>query len=105
MVEQRLNVETQRLAAAERQLNDASRAIDRLETTAAEVKHVLGALRDFTVVWEAMTIMNRGRLLRAVIDRVVVDEPSGRVEIHLVDFAADPDAPAETRVPSEEHAA
>jgi len=105
LVEQRLNVETQRLAAAERQLNDASRAIDRLETTAAEVKHVIGALRDFKLVWEAMTIPNRGRLLRAVLDRVVVDETSGDVEIHLVDFAADPDAPAEASAQPEEHAA
>lgn len=43
-------------------------------------------------VWESMTTPNRGRLLRALVDHVVVDEPAARVDIHLVDFAADPDA-------------
>ncbi|GAB4200149.1 MAG: hypothetical protein OHK0013_10940 [Sandaracinaceae bacterium] len=105
LVEQRLNVETQRLAAAERQLRDAERALADLENTATEVRHVIGALRDFRLVWEAMTTPNRGRLLRALLDRVVVEETSGRVDIHLVDFAADPEAPADVGAPSKEDAA
>lgn len=94
LIEQRLNVETQRLAAAERQLRDAERALAELEDTATEVQHVIGALRDFRFVWDAMTTPNRGRLLRALLERVVVDESSGRVDIHLVDFSADLDAPS-----------
>jgi DNA invertase Pin-like site-specific DNA recombinase len=94
LVEQRLHIETQRLAAAERQLRDAERALTDLESTAAEVRHVIGALGDFRLVWEAMTTLNRGRLLRALLDHVAVEEASGRVDIHLVDFTADPDAPS-----------
>lgn len=105
LVEQRLSVETQRLAAAERQLRDAERALADLENTATEVRHVIGALRDFRLVWEAMTTPNRGRLLRALLDRVVVEETSGRVDIHLIDFAADPEAPADAGAPSKEDAA
>jgi hypothetical protein len=52
-----------------------------------------------------MTTPNRGRLLRALLDRVVVEETSGRVDIHLVDFAADPEAPAHVGAPSKEDAA
>jgi len=37
------------------------------------------------MVQQAMTTPNRGRLLRALLDRVVVEETSGRVDIHLVD--------------------
>jgi len=102
LVEQRLGVETQRLAAAERQLSDAARALADLANTATEVQHVIGALRDFSIVWEAMTTPNRGRLLHALLDRVVVEETSGRVDIHLVDFAADPDAPATASATSKE---
>jgi len=85
LVEQRFGVETQRLAAAERQLNDAERALADLANTATEVRHVIGALQDFSMVQQAMTTPNRGRLLRALLDRVVVEETSGRVDIHLVD--------------------
>lgn len=72
---------------------------------AFDLFHVIGALRDFNLVWEAMTIPNRGRLLRALLDRVVVEETSGRVDIHLVDFAADPDAPADAGASLTEDAA
>jgi site-specific DNA recombinase len=92
LVEARLVTETQRLDAAERQLHDAERALVNLEHTAYEARHIVGALRDFKDVWESMTTPNRGRLLGALVDHVVVDEPAARVDIHLVDFAADPDA-------------
>lgn len=61
----------------------------------------MGALRDFKAVWETMTIPNRGRLLRALLDHLEVDEPSGRVEIHLIDFASDPDAALDVAASSE----
>ncbi|WP_408890099.1 hypothetical protein ACJ2CR_02520 [Myxococcus faecalis] len=69
------------------------------------MKHVIGALCDFNLVWEAMTLPKCGRLLRALLDRVVVEETSGRVDIHLVDFAADPDTPDDAGASTSEDAA
>jgi len=88
LVEARLTTETQRLDAAQRQLSEAERALANLERTGHEVRHVIAALHDFKDVWESMSIPNSGKFLRALIERVLVDEPSARAEIHLIDFAA-----------------
>ena len=37
--------------------------------------------------WDVMTVENRGRLVRAVVQRVEVDERSGQVTAELVDLA------------------
>lgn len=91
LVEAKLNTETQKLGAAEQQLAEAERALERVESAERETRGVIAALQDFKEVWEMMTPENRGRMLRALVDRVEVDRRSGRAEIHLVDFAADPE--------------
>ena len=91
LVESRLEAETQRLAAAERQLAGAERALAQLDSVAQEFRHVVRSLRDFRAVWEAMTVPNRGRLCRALLDHVEIDEASGQIQIHLLDFAIDPE--------------
>jgi hypothetical protein len=40
-------------------------------------------LSDFDRVWAVMTPENRGRLVDALIARVVVDDRSGAVRVHL----------------------
>jgi len=50
---------------------------------------MLGALRDFANVWALMTPENRGRLLRALVASVRVNDATGEVEIELVNFSAD----------------
>ena len=103
-VEAKLSAETQKLVAAERRLADAERGVAALENAALEARHVVSALRDFRAVWQAMTMPNRGRMLRALLDHVEVDEPSGRIDIHLVDFAADPDVASDVGAPPMEAA-
>ncbi len=46
---------------------------------------VTECLRDFESIWDVLTPENRGRLLRAVIERVEVDEPANRVTVHIAD--------------------
>ena len=38
-------------------------------------------------MWDALTPENQGRLARAVIDRVVVDESTGSVKMYVADLA------------------
>lgn len=40
---------------------------------------VTKCLRDFDSIWEALTSENRGRLIRAIVSRVEVDEPNNDV--------------------------
>lgn len=86
LVEAKLRVEADRLVAAERQLAETERD---LEVADAEAMWMLGALRDFANVWALMTPENRGRLLRALVASVRVNDATGEVEIELVNFSAD----------------
>ena len=45
-------------------------------------------LEDFTSVWDVLTPENRGRLLRAVVQSVEVDEPTNKVTVVLADLEA-----------------
>jgi site-specific DNA recombinase len=118
LVEAKLRVEADRLVAAERQLAETERDLADLEVADAEATWMLGALRDFTApsalpsfaravglratrplrglralrlanVWALMTPENRGRLLRALVASVRVNDATGEVEIELVNFSAD----------------
>ena len=42
----------------------------------------------FDSVWEALTPENKRRLLRAVVKEIIIDEPSGKVEMKIVDYTA-----------------
>jgi len=85
----KLRVEADRLVAAERQLAETERDLADLEVADAEATWMLGALRDFANVWALMTPENRGRLLRALVASVRVNDATGEVEIELVNFSAD----------------
>jgi site-specific DNA recombinase len=71
------------LAGLERRLAEVERRLARLREAEVESTWVAKALADFDRIWDAMTIDNQVRLLRAVFDRVVVKAAAGKVEIHL----------------------
>ena len=48
----------------------------------------VGALRNFGKVWCSMTSVNKGRLARALVADVVVDDKNGSGTVQLVDFDA-----------------
>ena len=52
----------------------------------SEAEWVTTTLSHFDAVWEAMIPQNRKRLLRAVVDEVLVDEPSGEVTVKLANI-------------------
>lgn len=46
----------------------------------------VAALRDFAKVWVNMSPENQGCFLRALIEKVVVDEAKGTCRVELIDF-------------------
>ena len=92
VVEAKLNAESEKLAAAEQMLSDVVRKLEDLADAEVEGEWVSQALGDFASVWALMTPENRGRLLRALVTSVRVDEASGTVELHLVKLDAVPEA-------------
>jgi hypothetical protein len=65
------------------------------------VARVLGG---FVREWEVLTPPNRGRLLRALVVKVV-DARDEQVEVHLVNFAAGPQVGASALGAEEQEAA
>ena len=51
-------------------------------------------LTGFDKVWDTLSSENRGRLVRAIVDRVEVDEPNGDVKAYLADLGPAPNAEA-----------
>lgn len=102
---QRLEQESERLAVLEGSLAEVQRTLKALEEQRAEGEWVARALGDFARVWEVLTPPNRGRLLRALVEKVVVDEQGEQVEVHLVNFAADPEMGASASGVEEQEAA
>ena len=74
------------LAALEKRLAEVERKHARLREAEVESTWVAKALADFDRIWDAMTVDNRVRLLRAVFDRVVVKAAAGKVDIYLADW-------------------
>lgn len=81
------------LAGCEAQLAAAERELANLDALEVEVAWVARCLTDFGGIWDVLTPENRGRLMRAVIQRVEVNEPANQVSVFLADLGAD--VPAE----------
>jgi len=82
----KLRLEANNLEAAESQLRAVERDAVNLELDATHLDWFVSALRDFGKVWTSMTPENQGRLLRAIVAKVVVDETSGKCRVELVNF-------------------
>jgi len=58
-----------------------------LDQIELEASWVTSCLTKFDKIWETLSAENRGRLVRAVISRVEVDEPKNDVQTYLADLA------------------
>lgn len=84
--EAELRAAIEALADRQRELADTERELESLAGADVEAEWVANALRDFGTVWETLDMANRGRLLRALLEKVVVDAAAGEIELHMVDF-------------------
>jgi DNA invertase Pin-like site-specific DNA recombinase len=76
----------------EARLAEVQRELASLDGDALEIGWVRSCLRDFDRVWDALTTENRGRLVRAVVARVEIDEPSNDVRVVFAELGPDPAA-------------
>jgi site-specific DNA recombinase len=62
-------------------------AAEETSTKVAEIETswVTRCLADFDSIWDVLTPQNRGRLVRAVVESVEVDEPANRVKVFILE--------------------
>ena len=82
----RLDDAGEALASNEELLARVDRSLALLVQAEVDADWVAGALGDFDAVWEVMTLENRGRLVRALVQTVAVDGTTGAVTATLADL-------------------
>ena len=86
LIEERLEAVGRSITAAEDRLTEIERALTALDDHVAEAEWVRSMLERFGRVWDAMSALNQGRLLRAIVRQVIVNEADGQVEIVINDL-------------------
>jgi DNA invertase Pin-like site-specific DNA recombinase len=95
LADERLQGLGNELGRCEARLATVERELATIEKTELDSSWVAQCLNDFTGIWDVLTPENRGRLLRAVVQRVEIDEPANQVKVFMVDLCAGLAAPAE----------
>ena len=75
----------EKLGRLEARLREIERRLSLLDSREVEAQWVSRCLADFNQVWDSLSSQNRGRLLRAVIERAEVDEPNADVRTFISD--------------------
>ena len=74
------------LSQLKARLAEVQRRLIVLKDTDVEIEWVKSCLTGFDRVWDTLSSENRGRLVRAIVERVEVDEPNGDVRAFLADL-------------------
>lgn len=88
-LEERFEKLGEHLGHLEARLAEVERELASLENVEVEAGWVAQCLADFNTCWDVLTPENRGRLIRALVHRIEVDEPANRVEMRVASFAAE----------------
>ena len=96
VLRQRVDATTTELEQLKQASADATRQLAEVAERQYDLEWVARALSNFRTLWTAMTSVNRGRLMRGLLEKLVVHEASGKVEIHFTDFEAALEATAAT---------
>jgi DNA invertase Pin-like site-specific DNA recombinase len=80
------------LGRLEARLRDVERRLCLLDDCEVEAEWVSQCLADFNQVWDTLNPANRGRLVRAVVERVEVDEPNSDVRVFIANLNSSPAA-------------
>lgn len=83
ILDKRLEDVGAQLQRLERRLTDVVRELAVLEATEIEAGWITQCLREFEAVWDVLTNENKGRLLRAVVQRVDFDGKSGEIKVSI----------------------
>jgi site-specific DNA recombinase len=88
-VEERFAKIGEDLGQCEARLADVERELVSLDNVEVEAGWVAQCLADFNTCWDVLTPENRGRLIRALVHSIEVDEPANRVEMHVASLATE----------------
>ena len=101
LLEEQASFLAEELAAVQARFQDTRQRLAAVEQAEMDGKWVASMLRDFDRIWDVMSVENRGRLMRALIRTVTVDDAAGTVEVELVDLEANlPESPGDTTPPT-----
>jgi DNA invertase Pin-like site-specific DNA recombinase len=78
----------EQLGRLEARLREVEHRLSLLDGCEFEAEWVSQCLADFNLVWDTLSSENRGRLVRAVIERVEVDEPKGDVRTFIANLGS-----------------
>ncbi len=84
---ERLEERGAELVALQERLERIERELAQLDDARVEADWLAQTLAEFDAVWNVLTPENQTRLVRAVVDRVVVDEATGSVKMYVADLA------------------
>jgi hypothetical protein len=85
---ERLEERGAELDALQARLDRIERELAALADARVEADWLERTLREFDELWDALTSENQERLVRAVVERVVVDEASGAIKMFVADLAS-----------------
>ena len=86
LINQRIEEVGAELGRCQALLAEVEYGITLLDQAEIEARHVVQALANFDDVWELLTTANRGRLVRALVRSIEIDEPTGAVTAVLTDI-------------------
>jgi site-specific DNA recombinase len=92
LLDERLDEVGAQLQRLEGRLQEVEREIAALGATQVEAEWVRRCLADFAEIWDVLIGANRGRLLRAVVERVDYDGATGDVRVSLADLRSEVNA-------------
>lgn len=87
VLHERLEGRGAELVALQERLDRTERELAQMDDARVEADWLKQTLAEFDAVWEVLTPENQARLVRAVVDRGVVDEATGSVKMHVADLA------------------
>jgi len=87
------------IARAEARLAEVERMLAQIDCIEIDARWVTETLSQFDAAWDILSHENRGRLVRAIIKQVDVDEPNGTIAATVADLGLDEVITAEVAEP------
>ena len=87
LLEERIEEVGEQLGRCEARLVTVERALAEIDRAEIDTEWVTRTLANLDDLWDVLTVQNRGRLVRAVVKRVDVDDVNGTVSAELADFS------------------
>ncbi len=87
VLHERLEERGAELVALQERLGRIERELAKFDDAHVEADWLEQTLAEFDAVWDVLTPENKARLVRAVVDRVVVNEATGSIKMYVADLA------------------